>query len=120
MMKSAKPRKQRKVFYNAPLHRRQKLISAHLSKELRKQFGKRSLGIRKGDEVRVARGKHKGTSGKVVKVDLKKLFVHIENLKRKKVSGAEVYIPIRPSNLIITNVSLEDRMRKRIIERVKK
>ena len=32
--KSKQPRKQRKFLYNAPLHVRRKIMSAHLSKEL--------------------------------------------------------------------------------------
>jgi len=118
-MPSKKPKKQRKARYGAPLHKRQKLVAARLSKSLTKQLGRRSLPVRKGDEVRIARGKYKGTVGKVSKVDLKELKVYLENLKRKKVSGAEVFIPLEPSNLIITNVVMEDRMRKKIIERKK-
>jgi len=37
-MTSKKPSKQRKALYQAPLHKRQKLVAAHLSKELRKAF----------------------------------------------------------------------------------
>jgi large subunit ribosomal protein L24 len=61
-MKSKKPSKQRKAMYQAPLHRKHKLFSAHLSKELRKQWNKRSLPVRKGDEVKIMRGKFKGTT----------------------------------------------------------
>lgn len=118
-MKSKKPRKQRMAVYRAPLHKRQRLVAAHLSGSLRKQLGRRSMQVRKGDEVRIMRGKHKGTVGKVAEVDLKETKVYLENLKRKKVSGEERPVPLNPSNLIITSVVMEDAKRKRIIERKK-
>lgn len=116
-MKSKKPSKQRKALYQAPLHKRQKLVAAHLPKALRKQFGRRSLSVRKGDEVRVMRGKFKKSSGKVSKVDLKKFKVYIEGIKRKKISGEEVQVPFHPSNLLIVNPVMEDPERKKIFER---
>lgn len=119
MTKSKKPGKQRKAQHAAPLHRRQKLMSAHLSTALRKQLGKRSMQLRKGDEVRIMRGKHRGTTGKVEKVDLKELKVYLENMKRKKVTGEERPMPFQASNLILTNVSMDDKERKKIVERKK-
>jgi large subunit ribosomal protein L24 len=113
MMKSKKPGKQRKALYQAPLHRKHKLLSAHLAKELRKQIKRRSLPVRKGDEVKVMRGKFKGTTGKISKVDMKKLKVYIENVKRKKVSGEEVSVPIHPSKLLIVNPVMEDSRRRK-------
>ena len=119
-MKSKKPTKQRKALYQAPLHKKHKLLSAHLSKDLRKQFNKRSLPVRKGDEVKVMRGKFKGVTGKISRVDLKKLKVYVDNVKRKRVSGEEVHVPIYASNLMIINPILEDSRRKKVIERSKK
>jgi large subunit ribosomal protein L24 len=112
-MSSKKPSKQRKSLYQAPLHKRHKLMSAHLSKELRKQMKRRSLPVRKGDEVKVMRGKFKGTVGKISKVDMKRLRVYMENIKRKKVSGEEVSIPINPSKLLIVNAVMEDIKRRK-------
>ena len=116
-MMSKRPSKQRKALYQAPLHKRQKLVAAHLSKELRKQWKRRSLPVRKGDEVKVMAGKFYGTIGKVSKVDLKKLKVYVDNVKRKKSSGEEVHVPIHPSNLLILNPMMEDKYRKAILER---
>ena len=45
-VRSVQPRKQRKYVYNAPSHILKKLMSAPLTKELRKQFGKRNLTVR--------------------------------------------------------------------------
>jgi len=118
-MKSKKPSKQRKALYQAPLHRKHKLLSALLSKELRKQWNKRSLPVRSGDEVKIMRGKFKGTIGKVSSVDLKKLKVYLENVKRKKVSGEEVFVPFYPSKLLIINPIMDDPKRKKVIDRKK-
>ena len=64
-VKSKQPRKQRKYRYNAPLHIRQKFVGAHLSRELRKKYGKRSASLRKGDNVKIMRGQFRNKSGKV-------------------------------------------------------
>ena len=114
---SKQPRKQRKYRYNAPMHVRQKFISAHLSEVLRKRFGKRSLNLKKGDEVKIMRGKDKGFKGKVERIDLKTSKIYIDGLNVKKVDGSEVLKPINPSNLLITESKMEDKMRQMIIER---
>jgi len=117
--KSKKARKQRKFLYNAPLHLRRKMISAHLSKELREQYKRRSLPLRKGDEVKVMRGEFKGTVGKVVKVDTKKYKVYIDTVKKKRSVGTEYLVPISPSNLMIVKLNLDDKYRMEILERGK-
>jgi len=117
---SKKPSKQRKALANAPLHLRQKLTSVHLSPGLRKQMGRRSFPVRKGDEVKVMCGKHKGAAGKVESVDLKRLKIYVENVKAKKVSGKDATIPFHPSKLMITNVIMEDKERKAAAERPQK
>ena len=120
MMKSKKPRKQRKALYKAPLHKKHKLLSAHLSKDLIKRWKKRTLPVRKGDEVKVMRGKFNGTIGKITKIDMKKLKVYIGKVKRRKVSGEEVFVPIHPSNLLILNPIMDDKRRLKVINRSKK
>ncbi len=116
-MKSAKPSKQRKARYQAPLHGKQKLLGAHLDTKLKKQWNTRSLTLRKGDEVKVMRGKYKGETGKISKVDLKRLKIYVENIKRKKVSGEEAHIPFKSSNLLIINPVMDDPKRKAIVQR---
>jgi len=117
--KSKKPRKQRKFLYNAPLHLRRKMISAHLSKELREQYKRRSLPLRKGDEVKVMRGEFKGTVGKIVKIDTKKYKVYIDTVKKKRSVGTEYLVPISPSNLMIVKLNLDDKYRLKMLERGK-
>jgi len=87
---SVQPRKQRKYRYNAPLHIRHKLVSAHLSKELRERYGKRSLPVRKGDEVKVMKGKFKGVVGTVSRVSLKKLKVYIDEVDVAQLDAYEL------------------------------
>ncbi len=108
---SSQPRKQRKRLFNAPLHVRQKIVAAHLSKELRKELGARSLPVRKGDTVLIMRGRFRGHKGKVARVDLKELKVYVEGAVVKKANGQEVMVPIHPSNLLIVEVDRSDERR---------
>jgi large subunit ribosomal protein L24 len=117
--KSKKPRKQRKFLYNAPLHLRRKMISSHLSKELRQQYKKRSLPLRKGDEVKVMRGEFKGVVGKVVRIDTKKYKVYVDTVKKKRSIGTEYLVPLSPSNLMIVKLNLDDKYRMKMLERGK-
>ena len=110
-MVSKKPAKQRKETKEMHLHQRKRLVSAHLSKELRDSLKKRSLAVRKGDTVKIMRGKYRGKTGKVVKVDLRKAKVYIEKLARKKVDGTEVLIPFNASNLMIVGIDRSDEKR---------
>ncbi|MCD6502835.1 MAG: 50S ribosomal protein L24 [Euryarchaeota archaeon] len=115
--KSKQPRKQRKVLYTAPKHIRYKMMSAHLSKELREKYGVRSLPIRKGDVVRVMRGKYRGHEGKVVEVDRKRYYIYVEGVKVKKADGREVLRPVHPSKVMIIKLDLSDKWRIKILER---
>lgn len=108
---SKKPKKQRKYRYNAPLHIKQKFMGCHLSKELRKKHGKRSVPVRKGDKVKVLRGQFKGTIGKVDRVDLKKTRVYVTGIERTKKEGTKSFYPIHPSNIIIIDLNLDDKKR---------
>lgn len=81
---SKQPRKQKKYSANAPLHLKHKLVSATLSKELRKRYGKRNIPLRKGDKVKVMVGKFRKNEGKVTKVLLKKSKVIVDGIQIKK------------------------------------
>jgi len=114
---SAKPRKQRKALYTMPHHLRHKLLSAPLSKELRAKYGFRSLPVRVGDRVRVMRGDYKGIEGKVIRVDRERGRVYIDTVTRTKVDGTPVNVPIHASKVMIIELDLSDKWRKKIIER---
>src|SRR3989344_7989081 len=81
---SRQPRKQRKYRHEAPLHVRHKFLSAHLSDELRKKHGIKSIPVRKDDEVVVMRGTFAEKKGKILKVNVRKGKVTVEGITRKK------------------------------------
>jgi len=114
-----KPSKQRKMLYQAPDHIRYKFFAASLSPELKASHGTKSLPVRSGDTVRVLRGDHKGFEGKITRVDRKKYRIYVEGLTREKVDGTTIFVPIHPSKVMITRLNLEDKWRKKILERKK-
>ncbi|MBM3200529.1 50S ribosomal protein L24 [Candidatus Woesearchaeota archaeon] len=114
---SKSPKKQRKYFYNLPLHLRKNLVSSLLSKDLRKKHSKRSISLKKGDRVKVLRGQFRKKSGKVTRVDLKKVRIYIEGIEHIKKDGSKLPFPIHPSNLMITELNMEDKRRKEVLER---
>ncbi len=118
--KSKQPRKQRKYRYNAPLHIKQMFMRAHLSKELRKKYNRRSLGLKKGDKIKIMRGQFKKKIGKIDRVDLKKSYVYVTGIEVIKKDGTKTFYPLKPSNLMITELNLDDKKRQKIIDRKKK
>ncbi|RLG15672.1 50S ribosomal protein L24 [Candidatus Pacearchaeota archaeon] len=109
---SKQPRKQRKYLVNAPLHLKRKMLSVNLSRELRKKYGKRNISVKKGDTVKIMRGKFKGKQGKIIEIKTKKQKITIEGIQTKKQDGSKVNVPIKASNLQIIELNLEDRKRK--------
>lgn len=118
--KSKQPRKQRKYRYNAPLHIKTKFLSAHLSKELKKKYGKRNVTVKKGDKVKILRGSFKGRTGSIERVNVKKTKVYVTGAETVKKDGSKTFYPINPSNIIITELESEDKKRIKTMERVKK
>ncbi len=117
---SIQPRKQRKYIDNAPFHIKHKFLSSHLSKILRQKYGKRSVPVRKGDEVLVMRGSFKKKRAKVTSVDLKNNVVTLEGIQRSKKDGTKVNVYFKPHILSIQTLSLEDRKRTVALERKSK
>ena len=113
--KSVQRRKQRKYRFNAPLHIKQKFMRAHISKELRKTNKKRSAGLKKGDKVKIMRGTYKGKSGKIERVDIKKSKVYVGGIETVKKDGTKSLYPLEPSNLLITELKIDDKMRQKSI-----
>ena len=114
---SKQARKQRKFRANAPLHIRHKMISANLSKELRKRHEKRNFPIRKRDNVRIMKGEFRGKVGKIERVNLKKMKVEVEGIYRTKKDGTKVSVYFDPSNLQIKELNLDDKKRRDALER---
>ena len=112
-----KPGKNRKMRYNAPHHIRRKFLSAPLSPSLKTQYGTRSLPVRKDDTVTITKGDRKLTEGKVIKVDMKRSKLYLEGVTRTRMDGSTVQIPIRPENVMITRLELNDPQRQEILNR---
>jgi len=117
---STQPRKQRKYTAKAPLHLKRKLLSVNLSKDLRKKHKKRNLPVKKGDVVKVMRGKFKKKQGKVLKVEVSKLKITIEGIQVKKLDGSKANAKMRASNLQIIELNMEDKKRLGIKNQDKK
>lgn len=94
-------------------------MAAHLSKELGKKYNRRSFPVRKGDKVKILRGQFKKKTGEITKVNLKTLKVYIDSVFITKRDGTKAFYPIYPSNLLITDLKLDDKERKKAIERTK-
>ncbi len=114
---SKQPRKQRKYRHNAPDHLKKKFVSVNLSKELREKYKKRNVPVTKGDKVKVLRGQYKGKTGAVDRVDLRNLKIIVNGVENIRKDGTKVTYPLDPSNLMITELKIEDKKRKASIER---
>uniref|UniRef100_A0A7R9WDJ0 KOW domain-containing protein n=1 Tax=Pseudictyota dubia TaxID=2749911 RepID=A0A7R9WDJ0_9STRA len=109
-------RKSRKAHFSAHSEARRKIMSAHLSKELREKYNVRSMPIRKDDEVVIARGTHKDRTGKVITVYRRKYVIHVAGLTKDKQNGAPVQVGVQPSNCTITKLKI-DKSRQAILDR---
>jgi large subunit ribosomal protein L24 len=112
VMKTKNSGKQRKAFYNAPLHIKRKMMSSHLEENLLLKYDKRSIPVVKGDTVKVMRGSFKGHEDKIVKINTKKNTINIEGLTMAKADGNKIPKPIHPSNVMITKLNLTDKFRR--------
>lgn len=116
-MKTKKPGKQRKRLYKDPLHKRGEHLPAPLSSELKSRFRTNAVTVRRGDTVRILRGDRKGFEGKVSRVDRKNYRIFIEGITRDRADGTTTLIPVHPSKVTITSLNLDDKWRKKVLER---
>lgn len=107
----------RAILKAAPHHMRGKMLSAHLSDELRAKYGARSLPIRKGDTVKIMRGEYAGVEGKVTIVYREMGRVAVEGVTREKIRGGTAPVKIHASKVMITALNLDDKWRQKILER---
>ncbi len=103
--------------YQASANERHKRFSAHLSPNLKESHNAKSVPVRTGDTVKIMRGDRKGFEGKVNRVDRKKYRIFIEGVTREKVDGTTTLIPIHPSKVMITRLNLDDKWRRKMLER---
>ncbi len=92
------------------------LVCSNLSTDLKKQYGKRSTSVIKGDTVKIMRGEYKGVEGKVEKINTVKGKLSIEGVQREKIKGGQVKVLIHASNVKISSLKLDDNYRKNKIE----
>ncbi|OYT25643.1 MAG: 50S ribosomal protein L24 [Candidatus Altiarchaeales archaeon ex4484_96] len=115
--KSIKASKQRGYRAKAPLHKKMRFMGCRLEARLKDKYGRRTIPVRKGDTVKIMRGEFRGGSGEVTRVDLKKSCVYIDGVNIKKTDGTDVARPINPSNIMITDLTLDDKKRIAMLER---
>ncbi len=119
-MASGKPGKQRRRRYGLPLHRRRRLLSAHLASkylEDKKVHYPRSLPLRVGDTVQIMRGSDRGKEGKVTRLNLRDYTIVIEGITITKADKKQRPRPVHPSNVMITKIDLGDKQRRAVLER---
>ncbi|OQS54202.1 rpl24p [Ecytonucleospora hepatopenaei] len=101
-------RKQRKRLFTCTGEERKKKVSSQLSQELRKVYGLRRTKLAENDIVEICVGKFKGKSGKVIEINYEKLKVCVEDCTVNRSTGGTANVPIDPSNLKITELSMND------------
>jgi large subunit ribosomal protein L24 len=116
-MKTTKPGKQRKKMHQASLSERYRRFSAPLSSKLKESHNTSSVPVRSGDTVTIMRGDRRGSEGKVQRIDRKNYRIFVEGVDREKVDGTKILIPIHPSKVMITRLNLDDKWRKKVMER---
>jgi len=121
MTSSTKAKKQRKARTDAPLHKRKRMVSAHLDSVLMSEYNVRSLPVRKGDTVKIIRGSEdfKTSEAKVASVDLKHCKLVIENVTIPKADGTQKPKPVDPSDVLLTKLDLSDPWRKNKLDSLK-
>lgn len=108
---SKQPRKQVKFRANAPNHIKKTFMGSTLDKKLREKFGRRTIEVKKGDEVKIMRGKFKGKQGKVGIVDIKRTRITVEGVQRTKTGGEKVETWFHPSKVKIIVLDEKDSRR---------
>jgi large subunit ribosomal protein L24 len=91
-------------------------FGSQLSPELRERHGKKNARPRVGDTVKIVRGEFKDIEGKITRVDSNAGLVMVEGVTREKLKGGTSPVPIYSSNVVITSLALEDKLRKRKLE----
>ena len=121
MTSSTKAKKQRKARAEAPLHKKKRMVAAHLDSALMSEYNVRSLPVKKGDTVKIVRGAKdfKASEAKVASVDLKECKIIIENVTIPKADGTQKPKPVDPSNVLLTKLDLSDPWRKAKLESLK-
>jgi large subunit ribosomal protein L24 len=97
--------------FHIPKHVRDGTICSSLANNLREEYGRRSVRVIKGDNIRVMRGEYTGIEGKIEKVNTQRGTLAIEGVQREKVRGGNVKVQIHASNVQIIGLKLDDKLR---------
>ena len=100
------------IMSRLPKHILDARICSSLIDDLRKQYGRRSARVVKGDTVKVMRGEYAGIEGKVEKVNTERGTLAIEGVQREKIKGGNVKVQIHASDVIIMSFNLQDKYRQ--------
>jgi ribosomal protein uL24 len=103
--------------YNANNQLKRRFISAPLSPSLRAEHGTRSMPVIMDDTVTITRGDRKLSEGRVLRIDVKDCRLYVEGVTRTRMDGSTVQIPIKPANVMITRLNLNDKWRRKMLER---
>ena len=117
-MISSKPAKQKKLLYNAPHHKRRKIVSAPLIMDLQMKYTRKNLPIKRGDVVKIIRGDYAGLEGKIKDIIHKKHRITIEGVTKEKTDGNKIFVPIHPSKIVIKKLNLDDKWRTKSLESI--
>jgi large subunit ribosomal protein L24 len=63
------------------------------------------------------RGQFRNKTGKIEEVSVKKTLVYVNGIEIAKRDGTKARYPISPSNLMITEINIDDKMRNKIVKR---
>jgi large subunit ribosomal protein L24 len=102
----------------APKQLAERKLRSPLSRALREKYGRRNLRVIAGDTIKVVRGEYSGIEGKIEKVNMKRGSLAIEGIQREKVRGGNVKVEINSTNVIITDLDLDDKYRQALIDRI--
>jgi large subunit ribosomal protein L24 len=101
-----------------PKHLTERRLRSSLSRALREKYGRRNVRVIAGDTIKVIRGEYSGIEGKVEKVNMKRGSLAIEGIQREKVRGGNVKVEINSTNVIVTDLDLDDKYRQALIQRI--
>jgi large subunit ribosomal protein L24 len=101
-----------------PKHMTERMLRSPLSRALREKYGRRNARVIAGDTIKVMRGEYSGIEGKVEKVNMKRGSLAIEGIQREKVRGGNVKVEINSTNVVVTDLDLDDKLRQALIQRI--
>ena len=101
-----------------PKHMTERMLRSPLSRALREKYGRRNVRVIAGDTIKVMRGEYSGIEGKGEKVNMKRGRLAIEGIQREKVRGGNVKVEINSTNVVVTDLDLDDKLRQALIQRI--